>query len=94
MSRVYRQSKLANLVYARELAKRYPNITTVSLHPGVVATAMLAGQKLSSKVFMTVHNLFLGVTKMNEDEGVLNQVRTPPLPFIVLDRKRSAHNRM
>lgn len=71
----YRQSKLANLIYARELAKRFPSITTVSLHPGIVATAMLAGQKPSSTAFMTIENWFRGVSKVAEDEGALNQVR-------------------
>jgi NAD(P)-dependent dehydrogenase (short-subunit alcohol dehydrogenase family) len=32
----YGQSKLANILYAREMARRYPQITTVSVHPGVV----------------------------------------------------------
>ncbi|KAH7356578.1 hypothetical protein BKA65DRAFT_494982 [Rhexocercosporidium sp. MPI-PUGE-AT-0058] len=68
------QSKLANLIYARELAKRFPNIITVSIHPGIVATGMLAGQKPSSKVFMTIENLLMGVSKVDEDEGALNQV--------------------
>jgi len=31
----YGQSKLANIPYARELVRRYLNITTVSVHPGV-----------------------------------------------------------
>lgn len=30
----YGQSKLANIVYASELAKRYPDVTTVAIHPG------------------------------------------------------------
>jgi NAD(P)-dependent dehydrogenase (short-subunit alcohol dehydrogenase family) len=32
----YAQSKLANVLYARSLAKKYPNIKTVSVHPGFV----------------------------------------------------------
>ncbi|KAB8079686.1 hypothetical protein BDV29DRAFT_187020 [Aspergillus leporis] len=34
--RRYGQSKLANLLYAREFSRRYPATTTVSIHPGVV----------------------------------------------------------
>ncbi|KAL7939367.1 hypothetical protein V8C35DRAFT_286450 [Trichoderma chlorosporum] len=39
----YGQSKLANLLLARELGKRYPQITSVAVHPGVVKTEMIAG---------------------------------------------------
>jgi retinol dehydrogenase 12 len=34
----YGQSKLANIRYARELARRYPAIKVVSLHPGTAET--------------------------------------------------------
>lgn len=34
----YGQSKLANILTAAELAKRYPQITAVSVHPGIVDT--------------------------------------------------------
>ncbi|KFY71835.1 hypothetical protein V499_07999 [Pseudogymnoascus sp. VKM F-103] len=34
----YAQSKLANRLFAGQLAKRYPGIMSVSVHPGVVAT--------------------------------------------------------
>lgn len=34
----YGQSKRANFVYASELARRFPDITTVSVHPGTIST--------------------------------------------------------
>lgn len=34
----YSQSKLANVLFTKELSKRHPEITTHSLHPGVVKT--------------------------------------------------------
>ncbi|TFB02913.1 hypothetical protein CCMA1212_005298 [Trichoderma ghanense] len=39
----YGQSKLANVLFARELGKRFPQITSVAVHPGVVKTEMIAG---------------------------------------------------
>lgn len=36
----YGQSKLANLLFARELARRNPSITAVAVHPGVVDTEL------------------------------------------------------
>ncbi|KAF2202133.1 oxidoreductase [Delitschia confertaspora ATCC 74209] len=38
----YGQSKLANILFTRELARRYPSITSVSLHPGVIVTDLYA----------------------------------------------------
>jgi NAD(P)-dependent dehydrogenase (short-subunit alcohol dehydrogenase family) len=34
----YGQSKLANILFTKELAQRYPQITSVSIHPGVIIT--------------------------------------------------------
>lgn len=34
----YGQSKVANILYAAELARRYLNLTTVSIHPGIAHT--------------------------------------------------------
>ncbi|KAG9240789.1 hypothetical protein BJ878DRAFT_483524 [Calycina marina] len=36
----YAQSKLANILFAKELARRYPSITSVVIHPGVVKTEL------------------------------------------------------
>jgi len=38
----YGQAKLANILHARELQKRYPSITSTSLHPGVIITDLYA----------------------------------------------------
>lgn len=36
----YAQSKLANILFTRELARRYPTLTAVSVHPGIVDTEL------------------------------------------------------
>lgn len=40
--RRYGQSKLANILFSNELAARYPQITSVSIHPGVIVTDLYA----------------------------------------------------
>jgi NAD(P)-dependent dehydrogenase (short-subunit alcohol dehydrogenase family) len=50
----YGQSKLANLLYARELAKRYPSITSVSVTPGIVGTDLVSSQGGVSKAVIWV----------------------------------------
>ncbi|PKX98384.1 oxidoreductase, short-chain dehydrogenase/reductase family [Aspergillus novofumigatus IBT 16806] len=50
----YGQSKLANILYARELARRYPAITCVSIHPGVVSTGLVENQTWGNRAFIYV----------------------------------------
>ena len=44
----YGQSKLANILHARELASRYPSITAVSVHPGLITTGLYGPNKESN----------------------------------------------
>lgn len=39
----YGQSKLANILYTKALAKRYPELMCVSVHPGAVQTNLTQG---------------------------------------------------
>ncbi len=67
----YAQSKLANLLYAAALAKHYPNITFVSIHPGVVATELVDSQPWYNKLLITVTN---PTGFLTPDEGTWNQL--------------------
>lgn len=67
----YGQSKLANIVYGRALAGRYPSITCVSVHPGVVATDFVGNLGPFDKALVYVTN----VGKMlSEEEGAHSQL--------------------
>ena len=44
----YGQAKLANILFTRELARRYPNIKSMALHPGGIDTGL-------SKPFQQAH---------------------------------------
>ncbi|KAJ5811244.1 Short-chain dehydrogenase/reductase SDR [Penicillium robsamsonii] len=68
--RRYGQSKLANLLYARELAKRFPAITSVSVHPGVARTSLV--NDLSLKDRMIVYGTTWWVI-IKAHEGAFNQ---------------------
>ncbi len=48
----YGQSKLANVIYAAELARRYPSITFASIHPGAVNTDLIGRLKPEEKEFV------------------------------------------
>ncbi len=48
--RRYGQAKLANILHARELQKRYPSITSTSLHPGIIMTNLYTSNKQSNAI--------------------------------------------
>ncbi len=59
--RRYGQSKLANILHARELQRRYPSITATALHPGVILTNLYTPQIQSNvlaKFGLPLANLF------------------------------------
>lgn len=76
---LYGQSKLANILFIKSLAKRYPQLTASSAHPGTVVTPIYGGQKISmgfagdlfyKYVVMSVVNL----TGVTPDEGAKTQL--------------------
>jgi hypothetical protein len=69
-----RQSKFANLVYAAELGRRNPKIMAVSVHPGVVKTDLVNTLSFADTALIRVANFFQGVTLLEPEQGVLNQV--------------------
>lgn len=67
----YGQSKLANIVYAAELARRYPSLTCMSVHPGVIATEFVTNMDAFNKAFVLLTTVGRRVTP---EEGVKNQL--------------------
>ena len=46
----YGQSKLANMLYPTELAKRYPHILSVASHPGIILTDLFANVSFGTRL--------------------------------------------
>jgi len=67
----YGQSKLAQMLYTDELARHYPEITWVSIHPGVVMTDLFANVDFVTKLPVLLINI--GRTTPVE-QGFYNQV--------------------
>ncbi|KAF8170674.1 oxidoreductase [Mycena galopus ATCC 62051] len=66
----YGQSKLANILYASELARRYGSkITAVSIHPGVVRTELLNTQSNLVKALSWLSHPF---SMLTPEEGAFN----------------------
>ncbi|KAK5657878.1 hypothetical protein OQA88_2426 [Cercophora sp. LCS_1] len=53
----YGQSKLANMLYARELAKKYPDILAFSITPGVVETGLVTDLGKWDKALVYIPNV-------------------------------------
>ncbi|KAJ6485936.1 oxidoreductase [Mycena sanguinolenta] len=67
----YGQSKLANILYASELAKRYPQITSISIHPGVVQTNLLNTQTAFVRALSWMSQSFSALTP---EQGAYNSL--------------------
>lgn len=67
----YGQSKLANILYASELARRYPSITSTSVHPGVINTGLVGDLGFLDKALVYVTNVGKMVTPQ---QGACNQL--------------------
>ncbi|KAL9075259.1 MAG: hypothetical protein Q9157_004050 [Trypethelium eluteriae] len=74
--RRYGQSKLANILFARELARRYPEqLTAAAVHPGIIETELYASQKTTNVVVRQIVKV-LGKTPvfLTKEDGALNQL--------------------
>ena len=69
--RRYGQSKLANILYSAELARRHPDITFVSVHPGVISTGIMTGLSTFNRYFTEATTLF---QQVSVQEGAKNQL--------------------
>ena len=66
----YGQSKLANLLYARAFAQRYPTITSVAVHPGVSYTGLVESLGLFNRMFVYATT---ARTNISSEECAFNQ---------------------
>ncbi|KAF4980793.1 hypothetical protein FDECE_17802, partial [Fusarium decemcellulare] len=72
-NRKYGQSKLATVLFARELAKRHPLLKFASIHPGAVDTPLAASvtkENFWMRVLMTVARPFMS----SVEDGAKNQL--------------------
>ena len=53
----YGQSKLANVIYPAELARRYPSITSISIHPGTINTDIIGRLNFINKAIVYATNI-------------------------------------
>lgn len=71
--RRYSQSKLANVLFARELARHYPQLTVSSVHPGAVSTN-LGGPLAERFPWLQIINPIANLVLASPEKGVRNQL--------------------
>lgn len=71
--RRYGQSKLANILHARELQTRYPSITATAVHPGMILTDLYTPQ-IQSNVFARFGLLLASLFFNDVANGAKNQL--------------------
>ncbi|KAF8849112.1 NAD(P)-binding protein [Acephala macrosclerotiorum] len=67
----YGQSKLANVLYASQLAIQYPTITTIAIHPGLIWNTGL-GDHLSMLDKVIIRGATLNLKRITPKEGGYN----------------------
>lgn len=73
----YAQSKLANLLYGRELARRHPEILTLVVDPGPSNTGLVSRLSLLDRLIVYLGNLN---SFLEDDQGHWNQVWAVGVP--------------
>lgn len=69
----YGYSKLANILFARSLARQHPEILSVSVHPGVVTTDLWNSSQKAS-IIMRMMLMIGGWMRVTAAQGALNQL--------------------
>lgn len=70
----YGSAKLANILHARALQSRYPQLTVTSVHPGVIQTDLFATTQANSAVIRYGIWAFGGLFMQNVAQGARNQL--------------------
>ncbi|KAJ7654478.1 oxidoreductase [Mycena polygramma] len=70
----YPQSKLGNILYATELARRYPTLTTVSVHPGTATTEMFLGAGWLARTMISAMHMWNRQPIVAPEEVALTQL--------------------
>ncbi|RDW72740.1 putative short-chain dehydrogenase/reductase family protein [Aspergillus mulundensis] len=69
----YGASKAANILFAAELARRYPSITAVSVHPGIIVTDLYGAVGASNPLAAGVIKI-MGMIGTKVEQGAWNQL--------------------
>ncbi|KAL2858453.1 hypothetical protein BJY01DRAFT_201251 [Aspergillus pseudoustus] len=78
----YGQSKLANLLWGRELGRHYPQLTVPLVHPGLVRTNLATTMGESSFVMRILWWITSSIIGVDIETGTLNQLWAATSPRV------------
>ncbi|KAI9697452.1 MAG: hypothetical protein M1836_004730 [Candelina mexicana] len=70
----YGNSKLANILFTKELARRYPSITSVAVHPGLIKTDLYGPSNENSLILRYGLMVLGGLVMQDVPQGTRNQL--------------------
>lgn len=73
-AQLYGQSKLANILLVKALAKRYPKITSIAIHPGIIKTELYTPVQESMWPVRLAISAVGGLVFADVHFGALNQL--------------------
>lgn len=71
------QSKLANIIYTQQLARHYPGIISVSLHPGVIKTELANDLPSAHRLFINLSSSWMAIPV---EDGAKNHLWASTVP--------------
>lgn len=78
----YGQSKLANILFTRELAKRYPKIKSMAVHPGGVSTGLATSYISANSWWATPAYWLIERFLRTSEQGALTQLWAATSPEV------------
>jgi NAD(P)-dependent dehydrogenase (short-subunit alcohol dehydrogenase family) len=78
--RQYGQSKLGNILFTKSLAKRYPQITSVAVHPGLILTDLYLAKDESNFIVKLAMNYIAPIFFQLPPDGAYNQLWAATAP--------------
>ena len=76
----YQQSKLGNILLAKQFGVEYPHLTSVSVHPGVVKTNLGRNITFGQIVKLILSNPLILMQQQTAEQGATTQVMVATLP--------------
>ena len=70
----YSQSKLANVLYTKELSRRYPKLLAYAVHPGIVRTNVTSNMKWYLRVPNFIFSWFIAAMQKTPAQGAYSSV--------------------